>query len=598
MSAPTTDDSATLPTQPEPARRAPSRGLLVAGAVVGGLLLVWLALFLAAGSGVPRGTTVDGVRIGGLSQAAAEAKVTAAFGARAKQAVPVRVDQRTATLDPAAAGLALDAPGTVAQAGSRSANPVQLVKALFGDHSVRPLASVDDAALRAALDTLPTGGSEPVDGDVAFSAGKVVRVEPRTGVKVDVGPAADAVRSAYLRTTGTVTLPTTDRAPKVDQAEVDRAVAEFGDPAMSGPVTLDVAGHRVTLTPERVSPALRMDPDASGRLQPALDVKALRSAAAKEMAPVEVSAHDATFRIVANRPVVVPAVAGRAVSDADLSRAVLDALASRDDRTRSVALSTTEPALTTAAAQALGVTEQVSTFQTYYPSDFQPRLTNIHRAADLLDGALVLPGATFSLNGRVGERTAARGFAPGYIINHGRLEVDYGGGVSQLATTTFNAAFFAGLEDVEHHPHSFYISRYPEGREATVAWGAKDLRFKNDSGHGIFVTTAYTNSSVRVTMWGTKRFTKVTSIKSARSDLKPIPTQYDPRPAGVTPGSCVHQDGVPGFRVSVTRQLWIGATVVGTQTFTTRYDPEARILCGQKPPAPRPSATPSPSPTG
>ena len=101
-----------------------------------------------------------------------------------------------------------------------------------------------------------------------------------------------------------------------------------------------------------------------------------------------------------------------------------------------------------------------------------------------MDRTLVLPGKVFSLNRTVGERTEARGFAAGYIINNGQLEVDFGGGVSQLVTTTFNAAYFAGLEIVEHHPHSFYISRYPEGREATVAWGVKDLRFRNDSPNG------------------------------------------------------------------------------------------------------------------
>ena len=119
------------------------------------------------------------------------------------------------------------------------------------------------------------------------------------------------------------------------------------------------------------------------------------------------------------------------------------------------------------------MTELVSEYTTFYPSDFPPRLTNIHRAADLMDDTLVLPGKTFSMNKEVGERTGARGFAQGYVISGGKLQVDFGGGVSQLATTTFNAMFFAGLEDVEHHPHSFYISRYPEGREATVAWGVE-----------------------------------------------------------------------------------------------------------------------------
>jgi hypothetical protein len=98
-------------------------------------------------------------------------------------------------------------------------------------------------------------------------------------------------------------------------------------------------------------------------------------------------------------------------------------------------------------------------------------------------------------------------------------------------------------------------------------------------------------------MWGTKRFTAVTSAKGPRTDVKPFPTQYDPRPAGTSADSCVHQDGVPGFRVTVTRRLYVGTTVVGTQTFTTKYDPEARIICGRSAPKASPSATPTSSPT-
>ena len=152
-----------------------------------------------------------------------------------------------------------------------------------------------------------------------------------------------------------------------------------------------------------------------------------------------------------------------------------------------------------------------------------------------MDRTLVLPGKVFSLNRTVGERTAERGFAAGYIIDNGQLEVDFGGGVSQLVTTTFNAAYFAALEIVEHHPHSFYISRYPEGREATVAWGVKDLRFRNDSPNGIFITTSYTNSSVTVSIYGTKRY-RIESVKGPRYDITPFRVVDDTRSRRGQPG--------------------------------------------------------------
>lgn len=125
--------------------------------------------------------------------------------------------------------------------------------------------------------------------------------------------------------------------------------------------------------------------------------------------------------------------------------------------------------MTTKAVQQLGVKQVVGEFTTTYPhADY--RNTNIGRAAELIDGTLIKPGGTFSLNGLVGERTAANGFTEGFVIKGGRLREELGGGVSQVATTTYNAGFFAGMDDVEHRPHGFYIDRYPVGREATVYW--------------------------------------------------------------------------------------------------------------------------------
>ena len=162
---------------------------------------------------------------------------------------------------------------------------------------------------------------------------------------------------------------------------------------------------------------------------------------ADDLAAVEDPARDASFDIVDGTPQVVPSQQGREVLPAVAGRGG----APGDHRDRpgaaaTVALEVSEPEVSTELAQSLGVVEKVSEYTTYYPSDFPGRLTNIHRAADLMDGTLVLPGDVFSFNGTVGERTAERGFAAGFIIEDGRLEVDFGGGVSQLATTTFNAA--------------------------------------------------------------------------------------------------------------------------------------------------------------
>ena len=130
----------------------------------------------------------------------------------------------------------------------------------------------------------------------------------------------------------------------------------------------------------------------------------------------------------------------------------------------------------TAWAQSLGIKEQVSSFTTNHRSG-EARVTNIHRGADIINNMIVEPGATFSLNEALGPRTEERGFVRAPVF-YGEFTEDVGGGVSQLATTVFNAVFWGGYEDVYHKPHTIYISRYPMGREATVNYPTVDLQFR------------------------------------------------------------------------------------------------------------------------
>lgn len=542
--------------------------------------MLWIGLYAVAGDGIVRGTTVAGVDIGGHSPAAARALLEQQLADRSRAPIPVAVGDVRTTISPTRAGLILDVAATVSAAPTRSWNPVTLVVALLEDDDVDLVVTVDGNAMRAAM----SGLADRVDrgmreGAVEFEGESVVAVLPREGRSLHRGAAVGTLRASWLRVRGDIRLPATVHVPDVTAHEVRRAVREFAAPAVAEPVTLEVGPRVVTLTRRALGRSLSMRATPGGRLRPRVDGEWLQSVVAPRLVGVGTPARDATFRIVAGRPRVVASRTGKGADPAELASTVLSVL-TRTGADRSVALPlrATEPAVSTRQAAGLGVTELVAKYTTYYPSDFPPRLTNIHRAADLMDHTLVLPGTVFSLNDTVGERTAERGFAAGFIIDDGQLEVDFGGGVSQLATTTFNAAFFAGLEIVEHHPHSFYISRYPEGRESTVAWGVKDVRFRNDSGHGIFVTTGYTDNSVTVKVWGTKRF-RIEATKSPRYSIKPYRTIDDPRPAGTDRGSCVASDGVPGFKVDVFRLFLQGGKQVGRERFHTAYAPENQVRC-------------------
>ena len=162
---------------------------------------------------------------------------------------------------------------------------------------------------------------------------------------------------------------------------------------------------------------------------------------------------------------------------------------------------------------------KVSEFTTFHPC-CQPRVTNIQRMADLVDGVIVLPGEEFSLNEHVGLRTEENGFVEAPMILRGEFVPSVGGGVSQFATTLFNAIFYGGYEDVYHQPHSYYFSRYPEAREATVSFPNPELIFRNDTAAAVLIRTEYTDESITVKFFGDNEGRQVTDSLSPRRSFR------------------------------------------------------------------------------
>ncbi|MGH8904009.1 MAG: VanW family protein, partial [Egibacteraceae bacterium] len=227
-------------------------------------------------------------------------------------------------------------------------------------------------------------------------------------------------------------------------------------------------------------------------------------------------------------------------------------------------------------ARGLGIVQQVSSFTTNHAC-CQTRVTNIHRIADMVNGTVIRPGKTFSLNAHVGNRIPEKGFLPGKAIQDGVFVDQIGGGVSQFTTTMFNAAYFGGYDIVEHKPHSYYISRYPEGREATLNYPHVDLKIRNNSPHGILVQTSYTDTSVSVSFWAT-RWVAVESITGPRTNPREPETQYRENPS-LPPGSeQVVQESAPGFDVTVTRILRFPDGRQRRQDFRTTYNPQPKII--------------------
>ncbi|MFE9623676.1 VanW family protein [Streptomyces sp. NPDC006527] len=553
---------------------------LAGGALTVGIGGLYLAGLLLTGGEIHAGTTVRGVDIGGLSRAEATRELEQHLGAAAARPLAVKVGDRTGTVDPQQAGLGFDVRRTVDRAAVTGADPFSVIGGFFrtgGD--IEPAVRVDREQARAALGKAATALGQTVrEGAVTFEGGRVEDVAPRSGYALDVDAAVDTLRAAFLRgeARSVTALPARETKPKVTAEEVRRSVREFARPAMSAPVTLTVAGKRITIDQATLGEHLTLRPDKAGRLIPELDVKGLRAApaVARPLAGIPARPENARLRLDGDKVVVAAdGRAGTEVTDKALGKAVLPLLTrSGAARTGEVAARRIQPEVTRDNAARLGLTEKMSSFTV----NFEPapyRTKNIGRAVELINGSVVMPNETWSFNRTVGARTEANGFVDGVMIYDDQFTKAPGGGVSAVATTVFNAMFFAGVRPVEHGAHSFYIERYPEGREATVAWGSLDLRFTNDSGKALYIQAESTDTSLTVSFLGTRKYDEVESVTGPRTHV------VQPAHKVNTDKECVPQTPLEGFDVTVERVFLDDGREVRREPFRTHYTPRDEITC-------------------
>jgi vancomycin resistance protein YoaR len=481
-----------------------------------GVLVLLAALYAAGvfflGSRIPAGTEVAGVDIGGLSRDDARARLAEAVSEQETQPIRLVNGEQDIEVVPANAGLGIDVDATVAEAGGgRTWNPVQMVDVLFGSEAVAPVLEVDDEALDAQLaEVAGRFDEEVVEAEVTFTAAGTQQVtRPESGIAVDTDAAAEALTTAFLEGETSVELPVTELEPAVSSGELEEALRDLADPAVSAPIKLVLADQTAKLHVPRFAPALSLQVEGD-ELVPVFDVERLDQGLEQLKEDIGSEPVDATVELRGGKPVVVPDEPGLALRAEEVAESILPALTrTGSERRAEVGTDVAEAEFTTKDARALQIKEEVSSFVTYYPHA-EYRNVNQGRAAELISGTVLKPGETFSFNDTVGERTEENGFVPGFIISNGVFQEELGGGVSQVVTTTYNAAFFAGLEDVEHKPHSFYIDRYPVGREATVAWPTVDLKFRNNTPYGVLIeawvvdSTPSTEGQMHVRMWSTK----------------------------------------------------------------------------------------------
>ncbi|HEY9458233.1 MAG TPA: VanW family protein, partial [Gaiella sp.] len=418
------------------------------------------------------------------------------------------------------------------------------------------------------------------------------------GVEVVAASAGTAVDRAALRRElaslpTEVELPIVPADPVVSTAEA-RDAATVIERLVSAPRHVRFEDAEATLTPQRLKALVRTE-RGDGLLRVTLDPKGLGASLRVQLGRFELPPREASFSVDGRRARVVASHAGRVLDLERISRSLTANLASTTHRAR---FTREEPSLTTEDADGLGIHELISEFTTYYPC-CAPRVTNIQRGAEIMDGTIVRPGERFSLNEVLGKRTVERGFVEAPQIYAGRLEDAVGGGVSQIATTTYNAAFFAGVQIVTHQPHEFYISRYPMGREATVSWGGPELIWRNDWPAAILVKASADADSITVQLYSSKLGRRVETQTGEPTQSTPPRTIVVSNPS-LPPGTrhVVQSAGPSGFLISYTRKVYEDSKLRRSERYTWRYKPENEIVevGPPKPRAEKPAGTPKPAP--
>ncbi|MPV48785.1 vanomycin resistance protein VanB [Pseudactinotalea sp. HY160] len=541
---------------------------------------------------VPSGTTVAGVDIAGQARTDAITALEDSLAEIVAAPIPVVLgtpeadassildaeEERASQIDPDA--FTFDAAATVDSLIGFSLEPGRLLDHLFGGGAVDPVTRVDTEAVTAAVEALaPDLQIPPVEGSIELSDGAANVTAPENGVDVDVPASVDLLSDDWLTGRRPFTLPVVSVSPTIDSDEIDRAMAQLVDPILSGPITVHLADEAtVELTPADLTAVAHIVADGDRLTLEVMETEA-SDLVGERASSIGKTAQDARIVIEGGKPTIVPSKTGAGVDPAELAGLIsAAATATGDGREATLDLATTEPEFTTEDAEKLKVTERVSYFST--PMPYNPvRTQNLLTGTKKVTNTLVKPGETFSLIDALGPIDAAHGYTSSGVVVSGFATEAMGGGLSQLSTTTFNAAYEAGMEDVSHKPHSRYFSRYPEGREATMFAPSLDMKWRNNTPYGVLVQAWVADSKTQVAFWSTP-YWDVSIQTGPRRNITPPTTVYN------TASTCAPESGgQSGFTVHIERTVSHDGARNEEYSggYSHTYQPWNKVVCGPKP---------------
>jgi vancomycin resistance protein YoaR len=604
------------------------RALIYGGAGLGGLLalaLIGLAILwgIQAGQVLPN-TTVAGTDVSGMTEDEVRSTITPLAEARRTDPVGFTFEGRTIEVTPEEVGYSIDADATTQAvlARGRQGLPGDIAERIRSLRTTRDFALVDDydaaevtswvSDLAADVDREITSGSVTVDPESL----EVEVVMPTGSVEVRQSETAASLIEAMLSPgPDELALPADTEPQEVPDEDV-QAVAAQVERAVADTLTLSSGDETLELSPRDVATIIEVveQPTATGAtLELMVTADAVSDVVSEEdAARFEQQPRNARYLVDRAPPVTFDtqgSVSFQPVSanvevepgrdgtrfDPELAAEQITELLRAGDRGGDLRLETIEADFPTQLAEELRPSHLLGTFTTYHPAG-QDRVVNIQKLADEVDGVLTLPGEQFSINETSGRRTCERGYRPAGTIVRGELTDTCGGGTSQFGTTTLNAAFFAGVQLDQWKAHSWYFSRYPMGREATLNYPELDVRFTNNTDGAVIVKTSYTAGSITVSLYGQPIASSVSASHGSPTNRTTPGEERRTTNELFEDQERVVQSGFGGFTVQVVRTIDLleGETV--TETIRTVYVPQDRIVEVGTRSRPTPPPEPDPEP--
>lgn len=564
-------------------------GLMVAAGLLLGVVLVGGFMAVYAGKIYP-GVTADGTYLGGLSRPAATKALKDATKAYASQAIPVSYGANTTiSLGVAQIGTKYDVGGSIEQAyghgrGGNVADDLrQVVRSLFGRTTKLSDLTYSDDQLTPYLDQIGQAVTTPTtNAGLQFSGSSVAVAASQSGQRLDTGQLVRLIEQRLAaRSSAAIAAPVYSLAPVIDDAGLTAAKSQ-ADGYLAGPVTLTLPSKTVTVGPSDITSWITVNRPASdaalaanlqlGDLEPyataaapitlGLNDAAIAAYVAALAKTVDQAGQNAALTIAGGTATVFqPEKTGYTLDQAGATTAIEAAL-KKPSAQRTIALNVkvTEPAVTAASLNSLGINQLLSEGVTYFPGSPGVRIQNIKVGAARFNGVLIKPGDTFSFESLLGDVDAATGYAPAIVIVGNKEEYQYGGGLCQVSTTTYRAALLAGLPIVERHNHSYAVSYYTApfgvpGVDATIYNASVDFKFLNNTGRYILIQTVLSGTTLKFDFYGTK-------VESGQ-----IRGPYFVTPAGGAGWNAT----VPSTTVFYRDVMDLNGNVTSTDTVTTHY---------------------------